>query len=136
MTTGPAGPLSSGPAQYLSIAVELAFFRDALERLAGALDTILVLVAFERQQFYDFEQAARTKAAERASGVTHILADRILVGLQQRTPPVLNTPTAFAPHDGTHFLNECPFDKLYQVLRAEGEKTFGVWRPYAPAVSV
>jgi len=85
----------------LAIAIQLAFLGDALERLARALDPILLLIAFRRQQLDDLERTAGPETAERSGRVPDILADGILVSFQQRTPPVTNTLT-IAPHDGTH----------------------------------
>ena len=76
---------------FLALAIELAFFRDSLERLAGALDPILMLIAFRRQKFHDLEGPARTKTAKRAGRVADILTDRIFVNLQHSSLPV--TPT-------------------------------------------
>jgi hypothetical protein len=63
----------------LALAVELAFFRHPFKRLAGALDPILMLIAFRRQKLDDFEGATRTETAERAGCVADVLADRIFV---------------------------------------------------------
>ena len=63
----------------LAFAIELAFFRHTLERLTGAFDPILMLVAFRRQQFDDLERAARAEPAKWAGCVADILTDRIFV---------------------------------------------------------
>ena len=68
-------------------AVELAFLGDALERLPGALDAILMFVAFRRQQLDDLERAARAEPAKRAGCVADVLTNRIFVNFQQRSLP-------------------------------------------------
>ena len=45
---------------------ELAFLGDALERLAGILDPVLIIVAVGRQQPDDLIAAARARPADRA----------------------------------------------------------------------
>jgi hypothetical protein len=65
----------------LALPIELALLGDALESLACALDTILVLVALGRQELYDLERAAGSETAERAGRIANILTDRVLVNL-------------------------------------------------------
>jgi hypothetical protein len=57
------------------VAVELAFLGDALECLAVALDPVLMLVTFQRQQLDHRERTTRTGPAERTGGVTNVLTD-------------------------------------------------------------
>jgi hypothetical protein len=92
------------PAVWLAFAIELALFGNALERFARALDAILVFIAFRRQQLDDLERAARTEAAEGAGGVAYVLADRIFVSFQQRTPP--HTRTAPPPRPAMNVRSE------------------------------
>jgi len=63
----------------LALAVELAFFRHPFERLAGALDPILMFIAFRRQKLHDLERSARAETAKRAGRVADVLTDRIFV---------------------------------------------------------
>ena len=63
----------------LALPIELAFLGDALERLARALDTVLMLIALGRQKFYDLERATRSETAERAGRIANILTDGVLV---------------------------------------------------------
>src|SRR5262249_42292633 len=78
-----------------------AFLGDTLERLSGAFDAVLLLVAIRRQQSDDLERTACPKAAERTSRVAHVLSDRKFVGLQQRLSPVTRTLTQrILVHDG------------------------------------
>ena len=95
------GPLHFVIACSLAVAIQLAFLGDALERLARALNPILLLIAFGRKQLHDLERPTGAKTAERTGRVSDILPDGILVSFQQRTPPVTNTLT-ITPHDGTH----------------------------------
>lgn len=62
------GPLSGG-------AAELTFLDDPLVRFAGALDPVLIVIAFGRQQLCDLILAVAAATAERPGGVTHTLAD-------------------------------------------------------------
>ncbi len=59
----------------LALAIELTFFRHTLERLAGALDPVLMFVTFRRQQFDDLEGAARAEPAKWAGCVADVLTD-------------------------------------------------------------
>ena len=79
--TGPiVGPFSFHRSILrLALAIELAFFRHPLERLAGALDPILMLIAFRRQKLDDLERSARAETAKRAGRVADVLTDRISV---------------------------------------------------------
>jgi len=88
MKTGPiAGPFLFAIRFPLALAIELAFFRDALECLAGALDPILMFIAFRRQKLHDLERPARTETAKRAGRVSDVLTKRIFVNFQQRSLP-------------------------------------------------
>jgi hypothetical protein len=64
-----------------AIAIELALLGDAFERFARTFDAILQFIALRRQQFDNFERAARAKPAKWASRVADILTYRILMGL-------------------------------------------------------
>ena len=109
MKTGPiAGPFScpSFDLIVLALAIELAFFRHALEGLAGALDPILMFIAFRRQQLHDLERAARAETAKWTGCVADVLTDRIFVNFQQRSLPSHADSTT--PHTASIF-HECPF---------------------------
>ena len=79
ITSGPVrlrtGPFEWGPCGEL----ELTFLDDPLVRFVGALDAILAVVAFGRQQLCDFVDRARAAAAIGAGRVEHILANPELV---------------------------------------------------------
>jgi len=60
---------------WLAFAIELTFFRHTFERLAGALDPVLMLVTFRRQQLDDLERSACAEPAEGAGCVTDVLTD-------------------------------------------------------------
>jgi len=64
--TGPiAGPFSFHRSIYrLALAIELAFLCHALECLAGALDTVLMFIAFRRQKLHDLERTTRAETAK------------------------------------------------------------------------
>src|SRR5579863_10317017 len=63
---------------------ELTFLGDALERLAGILDAILIIIAVGRQQPDDLIASARTGATDRAGRVEHGLTDAIFMRPQCR----------------------------------------------------
>jgi hypothetical protein len=67
------------PASPSRLAVELTFLDDALMRLVGTLDAILMVVALGRKQMRDFVDAAGRAATERPGGVKNALADLELV---------------------------------------------------------
>ena len=79
---------SNGLSQPRSVLdFELTFLGDALERLAGILDAILIVVAVGRQQPDHLVAAAGTGAADRARRVEHGLADAIFMRPQCRRRP-------------------------------------------------
>src|SRR6516164_10371694 len=67
------------PASPSRLAVELTFLDDALMRLVGTLDAILMVVPLGRKQMRDFVDAAGRAATERPGGVKNALADLELV---------------------------------------------------------
>jgi hypothetical protein len=71
----------------LTVAIELAFLRDALKSFIRALDPVLMLVAFRRHQFDDLE-CPRRSPIQRASGVAHGLTERIFVRSQHAYSPL------------------------------------------------
>src|SRR5262245_22471683 len=76
-----------------TLAIELALLGDALERFAGALDAVLVVVTVGGQQFDDLVAAADTSAAHRARIEEDRLADRELVSFQRYSPVRNDRPT-------------------------------------------
>src|SRR6185312_3662810 len=80
-----------------SRALELALLRDALVRLARALDAILLLVALGRQHADNLVDAGGVTAAEQACDDVNIVADAKLVSqvnLLQPTPNRLGAAAA------------------------------------------
>ena len=69
--------MKSDPLPFLAVAIELTFLRDSLESFTRTLDAVLVLIAFQRQQFDDFEAAARTETPKWPRRVTYGLTDRV-----------------------------------------------------------
>jgi hypothetical protein len=78
-TTGSGRALCSLRDWRSRIAVELAFLHDPLVRLVGALDTILAIVTFGREQLRDLVDATRRAAAIGPGRIEHALADLELV---------------------------------------------------------
>jgi hypothetical protein len=67
-------------------AVELALLDDAFVRLAGALDAVLAIVAFGREQLHDFEDAAHAAATIRTGREMDRLTDLEFVFAQRALP--------------------------------------------------
>jgi hypothetical protein len=67
-------------------AVERALLDDAFVRLAGALDAVLAVVAFGREQLYDLEDAAHAAATIRTGREMDRLADLEFVFAQRALP--------------------------------------------------
>jgi len=67
-------------------AIELAFLDNTFVRLAGALDAILAIVAFGREQLYDLEDAAHAAATIRTGREMNRLADLEFVFAQRALP--------------------------------------------------
>lgn len=82
------------PLPFLAVAVELAFLCNTFEGFTRTLDAVLVLVAFQWQELYDFEATARTETSKWPRCITHDLTDRVFVRFQQTplspgmTPPL------------------------------------------------
>jgi len=74
------------PRHRLTVAVELTFLGDALERFTRALDTVLIIIAVGRQQFDDLVTAARPCTAHRTGREVDGLSDRELVCFQRHSP--------------------------------------------------
>jgi hypothetical protein len=55
-----------GCSDGLALAIELALLGHPLERFASTFDSILMFVAFGRQQFHHLKRAAGAKPAKRA----------------------------------------------------------------------
>src|SRR5215211_8879459 len=79
-------PPREGARNPLPVALELAFFRHALVGLAHALDAVLIIAAFRRQQPHDPVAAGSAGAPDHTPGVVDVLADRKLVRLHTHTP--------------------------------------------------
>jgi hypothetical protein len=50
--------------RYSNLTIELTFFGDTFKCLARTLDAVLMLVAFQWQQFYDLKRAIRAETAK------------------------------------------------------------------------
>ena len=111
-------------------AVELAFLGHAFERLARALDAVLIIIAVGRKQFHYTIGAVRSHMADGPRRKIDNLADLVLV-LCQRCSPELNLVLRHLTILAVRETPEFPFTYLHysSQFARPAEKSCGPRRP-------